>query len=323
MLVTTASFTPRAASASSIAAPPGKSRVWTAILLVIEIEQRVLQLRKLRVGHPAAGQCQRALQHLARRRRRSAPAPRRRAPARGRASAKRMIDRRAEVVAACRAGCRRGRSRRCRKGSCVIAAPRWPRRSGNGNNLLAWQHHDRSTARRSPAPLAIVVLAAGKGTRMKSDLHKVLHPIAGRPMLDHLLASAARAGAERTGGGRRPRPRAAGRGAAAAAPRSRVQEPQLGTGHAVQQARAALAGFDGRRADPLWRRAFVTAATMRAMLDRLHADDAPAVVVLGFEPADPLQYGRVIAERRAHREDGRTQGRERGTSAPAACAIRA
>ena len=41
------------------------------------------------------------------------------------------------------------------------------------------------------APLAIVVLAAGKGTRMKSDTHKVLHPIAGRPMLEHLLASAA------------------------------------------------------------------------------------------------------------------------------------
>ena len=40
-------------------------------------------------------------------------------------------------------------------------------------------------------PLAIVVLAAGKGTRMKSDLHKVLHPIAGRAMIDHLLASAA------------------------------------------------------------------------------------------------------------------------------------
>ena len=38
-------------------------------------------------------------------------------------------------------------------------------------------------------PLAVVVLAAGKGTRMKSDLHKVLHPVAGRPMLEHLIAS--------------------------------------------------------------------------------------------------------------------------------------
>ena len=48
-----------------------------------------------------------------------------------------------------------------------------------------------TTPESSGAPLAIVVLAAGKGTRMKSDKHKVLHPIAGRTMLDHLLASAA------------------------------------------------------------------------------------------------------------------------------------
>jgi bifunctional UDP-N-acetylglucosamine pyrophosphorylase / glucosamine-1-phosphate N-acetyltransferase len=46
-------------------------------------------------------------------------------------------------------------------------------------------------------PLAIIVLAAGKGTRMKSDLHKVLHPIAGRPMIDHLLASVAELRPER------------------------------------------------------------------------------------------------------------------------------
>ena len=44
-------------------------------------------------------------------------------------------------------------------------------------------------------PIAVIILAAGKGTRMKSDLHKVLHPIAGRPMLLHLIASAARASA--------------------------------------------------------------------------------------------------------------------------------
>ncbi|MEY4160941.1 MAG: bifunctional N-acetylglucosamine-phosphate uridyltransferase/glucosamine-phosphate, partial [Pseudomonadota bacterium] len=40
-------------------------------------------------------------------------------------------------------------------------------------------------------PLAAIILAAGKGTRMKSDLHKVLHPIAGRPMIGHLMASVA------------------------------------------------------------------------------------------------------------------------------------
>jgi len=144
-------------------------------------------------------------------------------------------------------------------------------------------------------PLAIVILAAGKGTRMKSDLHKVLHPIAGRPMLEHLLASAAQLAPQRqvviAGHGREQLEAALGGRATIA-----VQEPQLGTGHAVQQAQSALAGFEG---DVLVLYAdvpFVRPETMRAMIDRLHAPNAPAVVVLGFEPEDALQYGRVIAD---------------------------
>ncbi|MDE2404220.1 MAG: bifunctional UDP-N-acetylglucosamine diphosphorylase/glucosamine-1-phosphate N-acetyltransferase GlmU [Sphingomonadales bacterium] len=141
---------------------------------------------------------------------------------------------------------------------------------------------------------AVVVLAAGKGTRMKSDLHKVLHPIAGRPMIEHLLASAAELAPARqvvvAGHGREQLEAALGDRAAIA-----VQEPQLGTGHAVQQAEAALAGFDGDVLILYGDVPFVRAATMRAMLDRLHAADAPAVVVLAFEPDDALQYGRVIA----------------------------
>ncbi len=147
----------------------------------------------------------------------------------------------------------------------------------------------------SKTPLALIVRAAGKGTRMKSDLHKVLHPIAGRPMLEHLLASAAELGAARqivvAGHGREQLEKALGGRAAIA-----VQEPQLGTAHAVLQAREALADFSG---DVLILYAdvpFVRAETMRLMLDRLHAPDAPAAVVLGFEPADSLQYGRIIAD---------------------------
>src|SRR5690606_35696644 len=75
-----------------------------------------------------------------------------------------------------------------------------------------------------------------------------------------------------------------------------VQEPQLGTGHAVQQAEPALAGFDGDVLVLYGDVPFVSAATMRAMLTRLHESDQPAVVVLGFEPAEPLQYGRIIAD---------------------------
>ncbi|MGE4304656.1 MAG: bifunctional UDP-N-acetylglucosamine diphosphorylase/glucosamine-1-phosphate N-acetyltransferase GlmU [Novosphingobium sp.] len=148
-------------------------------------------------------------------------------------------------------------------------------------------------------PLALVVLAAGKGTRMKSDLHKVLHPIAGRPMLEHLLDSARKLTPERevvvAGHGREQLEKALRDRATIA-----VQEPQLGTGHAVQQAEQALAGFDGDVLILYGDVPFVRTETMRAMIERLHAPDAPAVVVLGFEPEDPLQYGRVLAH-----DDGR------------------
>jgi bifunctional UDP-N-acetylglucosamine pyrophosphorylase/glucosamine-1-phosphate N-acetyltransferase len=144
-------------------------------------------------------------------------------------------------------------------------------------------------------PLAVVVLAAGKGTRMKSERHKMLHPIAGRPMLLHLLDSAAQLGPERQviviGSGREQFEPVLGEAATIA-----VQEPQLGTGHAVQQAEAALQGFAGDVLVLYGDVPFVRPETMRAMLDRLHQQDAPAVVVLGFAPDDPLQYGRVIAE---------------------------
>ena len=75
-----------------------------------------------------------------------------------------------------------------------------------------------------------------------------------------------------------------------------VQEPQLGTGHAVQQAESALAGFSGIVLVLYGDVPFVRSATMQAMIARLEADDAPAAVVLGFEPDDALRYGRVIAD---------------------------
>jgi bifunctional UDP-N-acetylglucosamine pyrophosphorylase/glucosamine-1-phosphate N-acetyltransferase len=145
-------------------------------------------------------------------------------------------------------------------------------------------------------PIAAVILAAGKGTRMKSSRHKVLHPIAGRPMIEHLMASLAELRPERTvvvvGDGREQLEKQLGGRAELV-----VQEPQLGTGHAVQQAETALKGFEG---DVLVLYAdvpFVCAGTMQAMLDRLHLEDDPAdVTVLAFEPEDALEYGRVIAD---------------------------
>ncbi len=145
-------------------------------------------------------------------------------------------------------------------------------------------------------PLAAIVLAAGKGTRMKSDLHKVLHPLAGRPMLGHLLDTVGKIGAERlvvvVGSGREQvQPLVAQHGGTVV-----VQEPQLGTAHAVQQAEAALAGFEGDVLILYGDTPLVSAETLNAMLERLHAADSPVAVVLASRPADPLQYGRVIAE---------------------------
>ena len=148
---------------------------------------------------------------------------------------------------------------------------------------------------RTTRPLAAIVLAAGKGTRMKSALHKVLHPIAGRPMLEHLLASVAALDPAHTvvvaGHGREQIEGAIGSRATIV-----LQEPQLGTGHAVQQAEAALAGFDGDVLVLYGDVPFVSQATMQRMLDRLAAADAPAAVVLAFRAADPGAYGRVISE---------------------------
>lgn len=144
------------------------------------------------------------------------------------------------------------------------------------------------------SPIAAVILAAGKGTRMKSDLHKVLHPLAGKPMLLHLVDTVASLSPAQTvvvvGAGRE-------QVEAAVAPHGVAtahQAEQLGTGHAVAQAQDALAGFDGDVLILYGDVPLVGADTMRRMLDRLHADDAPATVVLGFRPADPGAYGRVI-----------------------------
>jgi len=145
-------------------------------------------------------------------------------------------------------------------------------------------------------PVAAIILAAGKGTRMKSDLHKVLHPIAGRPMLLHLIDSVGQLSPERvvvvTGAGRE-------QVEAAVAPLgvgTALQAEQLGTGHAVAQAREALAGFEGDVLILYGDVPLVETATMRRMIDRLGQGDCPAAVVLGFRPSDPAAYGRVIAD---------------------------
>ena len=144
------------------------------------------------------------------------------------------------------------------------------------------------------APFSVVILAAGQGTRMRSDRHKVLHPIADKPMLLHLLDTVARMGAERqvvvVGKGREQIEVAVeARGVTTA-----LQTEQKGTAHAVLMAKQALEGASGPVLILYGDTPFVTAPTLQSMLDRLDADDAPGVVVLASSPADGKTYGRVI-----------------------------
>ena len=141
---------------------------------------------------------------------------------------------------------------------------------------------------------AVVILAAGQGTRMRSDTHKVLHPIASRPLLLHLLDRVDALGADKrvvvVGKGRDQVEKAiAGRDVGIA-----LQAEQKGTGHAVQQAADALAGYEGPVLILYGDTPFVEADTLRRMLDRLNGDDGPGVVVLASCPPDPLKYGRII-----------------------------
>jgi bifunctional UDP-N-acetylglucosamine pyrophosphorylase/glucosamine-1-phosphate N-acetyltransferase len=141
---------------------------------------------------------------------------------------------------------------------------------------------------------AVIILAAGQGTRMRSDTHKVLHPIAGRPMLLHLLDRVEALGAEKRivvlGKGREQVEAAiADRGVEIA-----VQTEQKGTAHAVQQASAALAGYDGPVIILYGDTPFVESETLGRMLDRLNGDSGPGIVVLASSPADPLRYGRIV-----------------------------
>jgi len=141
---------------------------------------------------------------------------------------------------------------------------------------------------------AVVILAAGQGTRMRSDTHKVLHPIASRPLLLHLLERVDALGADK-----RVVVVGKGREQVEAAIHDRevmvaLQAEQKGTGHAVQQAEQALAGYDGPVLILYGDTPFVEAETLRRMLDRLNGEDGPGVVVLGSCPADPAKYGRII-----------------------------
>ncbi|WP_172332450.1 bifunctional UDP-N-acetylglucosamine diphosphorylase/glucosamine-1-phosphate N-acetyltransferase GlmU [Mangrovicoccus sp. HB161399] len=142
--------------------------------------------------------------------------------------------------------------------------------------------------------LSLIILAAGQGTRMQSDLPKVLHPLGGVPMLAHAMASGAAMDPERVAV-------VCGHGAdlvrkavAEIDPEAQVvlQSEQLGTGHAVRQAAPVLEGVTGDAVVLYGDTPFIRPETLEAMSEaRARGAD---IVVLGFMAADPGRYGRLV-----------------------------
>jgi bifunctional UDP-N-acetylglucosamine pyrophosphorylase/glucosamine-1-phosphate N-acetyltransferase len=139
---------------------------------------------------------------------------------------------------------------------------------------------------------AAVILAAGKGVRMNSDLPKVMHRLAGRPIIRYVLDNAASVGCDPTVVVVSP---GMDDVAKAGAPhRPAVQPEPLGTAHAVLAAKDALAAFRGDVVVLYGDSPFIATATIERLLARRRATDDPAVVVLGMRPPDPTGYGRLI-----------------------------
>ena len=143
--------------------------------------------------------------------------------------------------------------------------------------------------------VSLVILAAGQGTRMNSDLPKVLHHVAGAPLLHHAMQAGQALGPDRV-------VVVAGHGAEAVGKAAQafvesctivVQEEQLGTAHAVAQAAPVLTDATGDTVVLYGDTPFIQPATLEAMQE---ARARHAVVVLGFEARDPGRYGRLIAD---------------------------
>jgi bifunctional UDP-N-acetylglucosamine pyrophosphorylase/glucosamine-1-phosphate N-acetyltransferase len=145
------------------------------------------------------------------------------------------------------------------------------------------------------AETAAIVLAAGQGTRMNSDLAKVLHPMAGVPLLGHVLASLDQLGAGRVLvviGHQHERVRAA---FAHAEVEWVVQAEQRGTGHAILMAGPALEEFEGTLLVVCGDTPLLRAATLHRLLEE-HAAAGAAVTVLSTRVPDPRGYGRIVRD---------------------------
>ncbi|MFA5951075.1 MAG: bifunctional UDP-N-acetylglucosamine diphosphorylase/glucosamine-1-phosphate N-acetyltransferase GlmU [Hyphomicrobium sp.] len=145
-------------------------------------------------------------------------------------------------------------------------------------------------------PLLIVILAAGKGTRMKSSIPKVLHKVAGRSMLAHVLALATAAGAGDVSVVVGPSMEDVRAEALKAVPTATVftQETQAGTADAVLAARAAISAHGGDVLVLYADTPLIMPATIARLISEL--DRGASVAVLGFEAAEPGSYGRLLTD---------------------------
>jgi UDP-N-acetylglucosamine diphosphorylase/glucosamine-1-phosphate N-acetyltransferase len=140
-----------------------------------------------------------------------------------------------------------------------------------------------------------LILAAGKGTRMKSDLAKVLHILNGKPLLHYSLAAAKEAGAEKIvviigHQAEKIREDFSGRGCIFV-----EQKPQLGTGHAVLQAKDVLADYEGLTVILCGDVPLLKAATIKLLVDN-HLTAKAVVSVLTTIPPPPHAYGRIVKD---------------------------
>lgn len=141
---------------------------------------------------------------------------------------------------------------------------------------------------------AAVILAAGAGTRMKSEKPKVAHEMLGKPLVTWVIDAAEEAGIERIVtivGHKREQVEAIVAGRTEVA----VQEQQRGTADAVAASRSALGDFEGSLLVLSGDCPLISAATMRALVEERKKADA-AVVVLTMQPEDPFGYGRIIRD---------------------------
>ncbi len=143
------------------------------------------------------------------------------------------------------------------------------------------------------SPIAVVILAAGKGVRMKSALPKVMHRVGGQPMLAHVLATARAMGATKivvvTAEDAGDVVGLAEKFGAETA----TQKVPLGTGHAVMAAESALKNFSGQVLVLFGDAPLVTKETLQKLAARLGSAD---VAALGFRPDDATGYGRMVTK---------------------------